>query len=302
MSQQMSQEQMSQMKQTQRQTQAKTRKRLRELQEELQNNHKYRDSEEGNNHLIELHKTQNETYEKVTENREAAIDGELFDQTTGLMKTTANKSLNNTRPMVEWNQFSKKLIAVFGDGDRGIDWMKLGNQALTLLKRTPTAQFMFGPLDAGPEAKKPLKDRKRLKKGPVVESQVDDLARDLKESDRPDNAHEAQIADIQDSLVKRSKETGQPTDLFHFALNPDSFSQTVENLFGVSFLLKEGYAEHVIADGKQRLVSRKIKDSASTEPDPERKQCVLKLDYEAFEKLRGEYQGMDQILADREKH
>ena len=41
-----------------------------------------------------------------------------------------------------------------------------------------------------------------------------------------------------------------PIPLYWFMINPDSFSRTIENIFYISFLVKDGYAKISIGEDK----------------------------------------------------
>ena len=61
------------------------------------------------------------------------------------MAITLEKKNANLKQRVSWNdQFKKKLYDKFVI-DGKFDWLKFGEKALTLLKRTPTTQFMYLP-------------------------------------------------------------------------------------------------------------------------------------------------------------
>lgn len=74
-------------------------------------------------------------------------------------------------------------------------------------------------------------------------------------------------------------------NLFQFVVNPDSFSQTVENLFHLSFLIKDGNASLQLDQNGLPIAA------PSNPPDErdysngkaERKQCVMKFDWNMWE-------------------
>merc|ERR1712054_582664 len=108
------------------------------------------------------------------------------------MKDSAEKAVKQAQETVNWRGFKNQLQEQYGLESGEIDWSKLGELALTMIGRTPTTQFLFGPLDAGPAPKKPSKQRQQKEKEmPMTQSQVTNLAENPNENDRPDNTHEA---------------------------------------------------------------------------------------------------------------
>ncbi len=67
-------------------------------------------------------------------------------------------------------------------------------------------------------------------------------ATQLTEPESSPNQTEALVQSALKQLVKRYKEGGrrEPVCYFSFVIDPDSFGRTVENVFHVSFLVKEG--------------------------------------------------------------
>jgi len=81
-------------------------------------------------------------------------------------------------------------------------------------------------------------------------------------------------------------EKRKPLDFWKFILDPNSFSQSVENIFHYSFLIKDGQTSLEIRDD--------IPIAATSQPPRaedtiSNKQCVLKFDFSIWEQLRREY-------------
>lgn len=123
-----------------------------------------------------------------------------------------------------------------GDTDlRGVadlDWNVLGRIACKYTRRAPAMDFMLGPLALVPKTRKQIK---RQKTNNAVAKVVQ--VQEMREEDlhREENQTTSNVVAISQIL----EQCGQ-TNLFVFITNPHSFSQTVENLFYMSFLIREG--------------------------------------------------------------
>jgi len=191
------------------------------------------------------------------------------------------------------------MKALFSDGESDVDWGKFGRKSLELLQRAPIGAFMLGAVDAGCTVKrKETKARERYER-PTHESQIHNLGTQMSENERPDNAHEAQIASIKTCLDVHTKH--EPVELYRFVLNPSSFSQTVENLFALGFLVKENMASHKIDENGRQLIGSLSPEQANAADAPARVACILRFEYGDFEKWCKMYADEEQMVPTRDE-
>ncbi|KAI0819742.1 Nse4 C-terminal-domain-containing protein [Trametes gibbosa] len=122
-----------------------------------------------------------------------------------------------------------------------LDWERIGRRALAKSRRVPAMDFIrcglhvrrLGPLSI--EAKK-----RAVAKRAVLEKNKDDMKKpqEITEEDitRSENETTKNVATVEKILGAIE---GQ-VNLFKFVINPNDFGQSVENLFYLSFLIRDG--------------------------------------------------------------
>ncbi|KAJ8455407.1 hypothetical protein ONZ45_g18956 [Pleurotus djamor] len=140
------------------------------------------------------------------------------------------------QPMGEVNE------AASDDGDAPLQWDRVGRLALAKSRRVPTMSFMLGPLSIEQKKRAAVKRAK-------LEKNEQDLRRpqELKEEDisRSPNETTKNVAILEELLTNDP----DPINLFRFIINPNDFAQSVENLFYLSFLIRDGRVAFEVQDG-----------------------------------------------------
>lgn len=206
-----------------------------------------------------------ELFPKVKQTSDATLDSKLLVAATDLvLKKATNLTYGNSGVGIDADEFVGKCMAFMrnhhrpqgqeqqeedeqGPTDDAMDWAYLGREAAFKgNKRPATTDFLLGPLSV-------------TKKVRVFKTRRQGLKRDNANLVRPVEVMQDGSAETQNNsgtmtaLVKGIYELLEKIflsnplylegglNLFKFVVNPDSFGQTVENIFYLSFLVKDGF-------------------------------------------------------------
>ncbi|KAJ3211265.1 Glucose-6-phosphate 1-dehydrogenase [Entophlyctis luteolus] len=155
----------------------------------------------------------------------------------------------------------------------------------------------YGPLTAEP------KSRNQKKRAPVrLNKDMFTMQRpqELKESDihKQENETSKCVSGILKILKKKS-----PINFFEFVVNPASFGQSIENIFYVSFLIRDGLVVIDVEDG-QPVIHYKGNSfdqdtSTSANKPQQQKQHIVELSYSMWEEIVEAYGLEESVIPTR---
>eukprot|EP00105_Crassostrea_gigas_P042450 XP_019926598.1 PREDICTED: EP300-interacting inhibitor of differentiation 3-like [Crassostrea gigas] len=215
--------------------------------------------------LTEALKTANDLNKDVKMPREGALDSAtiLMISNYGRMKVD---NLKTDFLKFEPIEYAEKLISFVNQGqprqsqDIAISnqgWINLGKASQKFFMKSPAFHFMAGSFERGEPVKKVRRapDSQRLDKENLSDkATVPKQMKSFDESDKSE-ATTAEVEKLLDLLQKLYRENERnPICYFEFVLHPESFSQTVENMFYTSFLVRDGLANIKLDDEKLPLI------------------------------------------------
>lgn len=233
--------------------QAVVRAGYRSLMDDITNNEEELGDVSGVCHtqLKEYMEANEALYQQVSAPQEAVLDARVMKQLARLCVRQAEQMSAN---ITQFNQqeFAEKLMANMGGG--GISrrkWILLGTQVKTMFKRSPCLTYLYGALDTTPP---PPKERKERDVRATQATRVKDLVATkdtiMQEAEASDNQTEQLVQHVFKCLASVWKQGGKvPVNFFRFVIDPESFGATIENLFHVSFLVKEGKVNISVDEG-----------------------------------------------------
>ncbi|KAL2357938.1 Nse4 C-terminal-domain-containing protein [Cryomyces antarcticus] len=215
------------------------------------------------------------------------------------------------------------------DGNQGdaLNWEWLGQRACFPHNlRPPVSGFLLGPLSVQKRARTQTQRRARQTRGadaPVSRPEVLTVA-DLEQTEKSSltvvctrirnrlvNHIESAKADFDEDMSEQeqaefAKERRIADDggvsLFDFTINPESFGQTIENLFYVSFLIKEGSVS--VEKDSNGLPTLHPSESRSLDEQRAQKvrkhQAVFSLDWPTWEKLIAAFNITEPLIPNRD--
>ncbi|KAF9237895.1 Nse4 C-terminal-domain-containing protein [Melanogaster broomeanus] len=204
-----------------------------------------------------------ELFSKVKNPTEATLDSSVLRNVSSISAQKA-RAMKIGSAAFDMDDFVSKLITYMGgrqrfeddevdeemqvEEDGALDWDKIGRKALAKSRRVPVTGFMLGPLSIEQKKRAPVK---RQKQDNVQEEQR--RPQEIKEEDikRSDNETTKNVLMIKDIL-----ETTGPINLFKFIVNPNDFAQSVENMFHLSFLIRDGECALEIGDDGEPIIMR----------------------------------------------
>ncbi|ORY77020.1 Nse4 C-terminal-domain-containing protein [Protomyces lactucae-debilis] len=236
----------------------------------------------------------NALYQSVTRPQEAKLDSAFLLEAADLAQT---KARNIKRGVQEFSldEFIIKVDSFITGGTRSLgdalqltQLVSLGNVFAQYETRPPTMDLMLGPLMIE-RKERVFKAREQTKRTKASLVQPGALV-------HPDGASNEQ----QTVMTRLTMQVGRilmqqsPIDYFSLVLNPRSFAQSVENMFYLSFLIKEGKAGvyedgglqvvRYIADGDAQASMPSFATQGEEEGEdwPDKQQGILTLDMETW--------------------
>ncbi|KAH7175507.1 Nse4 C-terminal-domain-containing protein [Dactylonectria macrodidyma] len=202
-------------------------------------------------------------------------------------------------------------------GDEGdmMNWPHLGRFAsLPYIRRPALPGFLLGPLSVEKKARKIVKRSAPFRPSNLVETRpevlnVEDLAKKendltaicgqiLQQLNALQEDIQGAVADLIDDDMEEKEKTAimhryglrstGGIDLMRFVVNPKSFGQTVENMFYVSFLIRDGRVEIDFDEfGLPALapVDREAEEEGGGRHSTSKHQAILSMDMETWREI-----------------
>ncbi|XP_073047453.1 non-structural maintenance of chromosomes element 4 homolog A-like [Primulina eburnea] len=199
-------------------------------------------------------------HQLVQKPREQVADAEaLFDITNTLVSSVKAYRNEGMTP----SDFVSCLLRDFGqqgvasssqdDVRNFIKWKEIGHMVSHVFRSAPGCCTMVGPMNTELKQRKTVVHRKRTK--PTEDIRPEELDDSVRKEKTDTDKNMAIMFDI----LRRNRNC----KLENLILNRSSFAQTVENLFALSFLIKDGRAEVTVDEDGCHLVSPRNAPSAN---------------------------------------
>ncbi|KAF7663900.1 hypothetical protein LDENG_00197240 [Lucifuga dentata] len=255
----------------------------------------------SSNKLTEVLEEANKLFKDVRQAREAALDAQLLVVATDLGKEKASQ-LFAEGTAFDHSVFAEHLLSFMGlnrleereeEEQEGGSvhgylpqdaWHRLASRAERCFRTAPTFHYMMGSFHAEPRLPKQRIERQR--KLPVKEAKRI-MPTQLKKMDKShQEATEKEVERIQGYLnFYHEADPATPISYYEFVIDPNSFSRTVENIFHVSFLIRDGFARMYLDDDKLPCIAPVVDGEAKAGGSSSRHQCIVSISCQSWKEL-----------------
>lgn len=200
--------------------------------------------------------------------------------------TTKAANLNQDLRRYEAKEFIALLVNYMQN-----DWLALGRSTSYYFRRSAGVSTMYGPLMVEEREKKVRERAARDKIAPAI---APDVILDTA-SEAPNQTMKRVVA-VNKSLKRVCKRRGQ-VEFYEFVINPKSFSQTIENIFHLSFSVKQGFAKLSVApDGRLMVAPSKPTEQAEDGNPIASNQAVMSMSMAMWRRIVTELELTDALI------
>ncbi|KAK6505685.1 nuclear protein [Arthrobotrys musiformis] len=262
-----------------------------------------------NGGLLDYIKKANKLFGDVKQTSDAMVDGKVQVEIGRIAAEKAKRVGNGkTNTGLDVDEFIAKCIQYMsksrpGDSSDGHDWAYLGREvAAPSMKTAKTSDFMYGPLGVQ-KRQRLIKERKKaVRRRPEEFIRPIDL--DEKQIAQNENSTTKNVKDIHEALTNYLKTSGEDiVGYFEFVINPESYSQTIENMFYLAFLVKGGRVS--LLESEDNLLYIDLADPATPEEVQEqgivKKQIVMPMEKHVWRQLIEAFEIKKSIIPTRPK-
>uniref|UniRef100_A0A8D0BE30 Non-structural maintenance of chromosomes element 4 n=1 Tax=Salvator merianae TaxID=96440 RepID=A0A8D0BE30_SALMN len=255
-----------------------------------------------NDKLTEALEDANKLFIGVSRPREAALDSQFLVLASDLGKEKANQ-LYSDMTVFDPSAFAEDLLAFMGfncletegsDAEEeqfadgylpGNAWLKLGSEAKKYFRRAPGFHFMLGTFNADPPVERPRIERQRKKAGSEEGRAMPAQLKKMEESHQ--EATEKEVERILGLLqAYYNDDPNAPISFLEFVTDPESFARTVENMFHVSFLIRDGLAGIKLDEDNLPVIEPLHSEGGEKDQDAQaRKQAVMSMSYQEWQEV-----------------
>ncbi|KAM5272296.1 non-structural maintenance of chromosomes element 4 homolog A [Ctenodactylus gundi] len=263
--------------------------------------------------LTEVLEEANTLFNEVSRAREAALDAQFLVLASDLGKEKA-KQLRSDLSSFDMLRYVETLLTHMGvnpleaeelirDEDSSDfefivydSWKISGKTAENTFNKTHTFHFLLGSIQGEPPVPKPRSERPKrarmIEQEPTMPAQL----RRMEESHQEATEKEVErILGLLQTYFREDPDT--PISFFDFVIDPHSFSRTVENMFHVSFIIRDGFARVRLDRDRLPIIEPVNEDTEGIDHNTQvRSQSILSLSYHDWEEIVKTFEISDPLI------
>ncbi|KAM9010724.1 non-structural maintenance of chromosomes element 4 homolog A isoform 2-T2 [Ara ararauna] len=266
------------------------------------------------NRLTEALEEANKLFSGVSSAREAALDAQFLVLASNLGKEKANE-LHSDMTTFDSLVFAEDLLTFMGinrieveENDSDSEsisgylpsdaWHKLGEETEKYFRRAPSFHYMLGSFKSDPPVPRQRIERQKKATGTEEKRAMPAQLKKMEESHQEATEKEVErILGLLQTHFQNDRNT--PISFFDLVIDPNSFARTVENIFHVSFIIRDGFARIKLDEDKLPIIepSEDNEEREDGHSAGARNQVVLSLNYKDWKEIVETYEITEPMIS-----
>ncbi|KAM6306232.1 non-structural maintenance of chromosomes element 4 homolog A [Aegotheles albertisi] len=267
------------------------------------------------NRLTEALEEANKLFSGVSCAREAVLDAQFLVLASNLGKEKANE-LHSEMTAFDSLGFADDLLTFMGINRTEVEendsdaesisggylpdnaWHKLGEETEKYFRRAPSFHYMLGSFNSDPPVPRQRIERQRKAAGGEEKRAMPDQLKKMEESHQEATEKEVErILGLLQTHFKNDPDT--PISFFDLVIDPNSFARTVENIFHVSFIIRDGFARLKLDEDKLPVIepSKDGEEKVDHHSTAARNQVVISLNHQDWKEIVERYEITEPMIS-----